>query len=214
MPAGTRRSSAVVAGAVALLSLFAALLAPTEAAGPGSGPDGQPPGRRIAGVVHVAGRPQAGVVVWLDAPAPTRPRPDARPPVVLDQRNMQFSPRLLVVPVGTTVEMPNSDRVFHNIFSFRDGKVFDLGLYPVGQSRSVTFDRPGVSRLFCNIHPAMAAYVVVVDSPFHAITDTRGRFAIDAVPDGPRTYHAWRPGAEPAQGTIGSALDDVSIALP
>ncbi|MEZ5288171.1 MAG: plastocyanin/azurin family copper-binding protein [Vicinamibacterales bacterium] len=213
MPAGTRRSSAA-AGAVALLSFLAARPVPVHAADPGTASPGTPPAsRRVAGVVHVSGRPQAGVVVWLDAPAPTRPRAGAQA-VVLDQRNMRFTPRLLVVPVGTTVEMPNSDRVFHNVFSFRDGKVFDLGLYPVGQSRSVTFDRPGVSRLFCNIHPTMAAYVVVVDSPYYAITDTRGRFSMDAVPDGSHTYHTWRPGADPSQGTLDAATDDLSIALP
>ena len=61
--------------------------------------------------------------------------------------------------VGTTVDFPNNDRVFHNVFSFRDGKRFDLGMYPIGTLRRVTFDKPGLSRLFCNIHPNMAAYV-------------------------------------------------------
>ena len=77
--------------------------------------------------------------------------------------------------------MPNSDRVFHNVFSFHDGKRFDLGLYPVGTRQLVTFDAPGVSRIFCNIHPNMAAYVVAVDSAFFAVTDAEGRFAIAGV---------------------------------
>ena len=104
--------------------------------------------------------------------------------IVLDQRNLQFSPHVLAVSVGTQVEMPNSDRVFHNVFSFHDGKRFDLGLYPVGTAKVVTFDRPGLSRIFCNIHPTMAAYVLAVDSAYLAVSDARGQFAMAPVPQG------------------------------
>jgi len=152
----------------------------------------------LRGVVHDGGRPIRDVVVWLAEATPPRPGH----PVVLDQRNLEFRPRLLVVPVGTTVEMPNSDRVFHNVFSFHNGTRFDLGLYPAGTSRSVTFDRPGVSRVFCNIHPTMAAYVVAVPSSRFAVTDVEGRFAIDDVAPGRLAYTLWRAGGEPRTGAV------------
>src|SRR5712691_6243335 len=145
------------------------------------------------GTARSGDRPAVDTVVWLDAPnAPARP---ATGKVVLDQRNLSFSPHVLVVRVGTTVDFPNNDRVFHNVFSFRDGKRFDLGMYPVGALQHVTFDRPGLSRIFCNIHPNMAAYVMTVDSPYFARTDETGAFTIAGVPAGTYTYHAWRPGA-------------------
>ena len=81
---------------------------------------------------------------------------------------------MLAVRVGTTVDFPNRDRVFHNVFSFRDGKRFDLGMFPIGARRRVTFDRPGLSRLFCNIHPNMAAYMMAVDAPYFGVADEQG----------------------------------------
>jgi len=138
-------------------------------------------------------------VVWLEAPNGP-PSPSGKP-IVLDQRNFTFFPHVLAVRVGTTVDLPNNDRVFHNVFSFHDGKRFDLGLYPVGTSRQVRFDKPGVNRVFCNIHPNMAAYVKVVDSPYFAVSDRDGRFTISSVPQGTYTYHAWRPGREELTGS-------------
>ena len=92
----------------------------------------QAPGVDVAGTAAVRGKPVADAVVWLDAPERARTAID--PNVVLDQRNLTFSPRVLAVRVGTTSKFPNNDRVFHNVFSFHDGKKFDLGLYPVGPS--------------------------------------------------------------------------------
>jgi plastocyanin len=148
----------------------------------------------------VGGRTMKDVVVWLDGAAATPAAPLEG--VVLDQRNMAFTPRLLVVPVGTTVAMPNSDRVFHNVFSYHNGKRFDLGLYPAGTRKMVTFDQPGVSRIFCNIHPTMAAYVVAVPSSRYAVTDADGRFVIEDVDGGAQTFSLWRAGAEPHSGTV------------
>ena len=153
----------------------------------------------LTGTAIVDAKPAPGVVVWLEgngvsaAPAETP---------VLDQRNLTFSPRVLAVEMGTTVEFPNNDRVFHNVFSFRDGRRFDLGLYPVGAVKRVTFDRPGVSRIFCNIHPQMAAYVVVVSSPIHGVSNDDGSFALPEVPVGTYTYRAWRAGGTELEGTI------------
>jgi plastocyanin len=152
----------------------------------------------VVGRVAAGGRPMADVVVWLDAPgAPREPRT-----LVLEQRNMQFTPRVVAVQVGSTVELPNNDRVFHNVFSFNHGKRFDLGLYPTGATKRIVLDRPAVNRLYCNIHPHMAAYIVAVDSPYFATTNKGGIFTMSGVPAGDYTYHAWRSGGEELQGTV------------
>jgi plastocyanin len=156
-------------------------------------------GAELTGTVHVTGRPAEHAVVWLEAsgaPAVSVPK------VVLDQRNLAFAPRVLVVRVGTTVEFPNNDKVFHNVFSFRDGKKFDLGMYPKGSMKLITFDKPGLARLFCNIHPNMAAYVMAVDSPYFAVSNEDGTFTIAGVPTGTYTYHAWRAGGQPLTGSV------------
>jgi plastocyanin len=156
-------------------------------------------GAELSGTVQVTGRPADHAVVWLEATgAPATPSQK----VVLDQRNLAFVPHVMVVRVGTTVDFPNNDKVFHNVFSFRDGKKFDLGMYPKGSAKRITFDQPGLSRLFCNIHPNMAAYVMAVDSPYFALSNGSGAFTIAGVPPGTYTYHAWRPGAQPLTGSV------------
>jgi plastocyanin len=150
-------------------------------------------------IARAGSRPVMDVVAWLDAPGSSPLSPETPP--VLDQRNLEFFPHVLAVRVGTKVRFPNHDRVFHNVFSWVDGKKFDLGVYPVNAVKYVTFDRVGVSRLFCNIHPGMAAYVVAVDSPYFATSDTSGRLILQA-PVGRYTYHAWRAGASPLTGSV------------
>ena len=161
----------------------------------------------IHGIVRVAGRPAANAVVWLEAPDAVQPA--AHKKVVLDQHNLNFWPRVLVVRVGAIVEFPNNDRVFHNVFSFRDGKKFDLGLYPVGAVKQVAFTQPGLSRIYCNIHPQMAAYVMVVDTPYFDVSGEKGGFTLADVPAGTYTYHAWRAGGSVLDGSIGLAGDKV-----
>ena len=158
------------------------------------------PDLNVSGVVHTGAKPQANAVVWLepDVHAPRREGP--RP--VMDQRNLQFAPQVLAVQVGAKVDFPNSDRVFHNVFSFKDGKKFDLGVYPIGATKPVHFDKPGISRLFCNIHPNMAAYVVAVDSPYYAVSGADGTFTLAGVPPGTYTYRAWRAGGPELRGTV------------
>jgi plastocyanin len=151
----------------------------------------------LEGSTGIGNRFVADAVVWLDAPEGAR---SARPRAVLDQRNLSFNPHVLAVQLGTNVEFPNHDRVFHNVFSYRDGKRFDLGLYPVGMVKDVPFNQTGLSRVFCNIHPQMAAYVMVVDTPYFAVSDKTGRFEIPDVPPGTYRYHAWRPGADILNG--------------
>jgi plastocyanin len=152
----------------------------------------------VQGVSRIGGKPVAEAVVWLDAPG----APKRQAPSTLDQRNLTFSPRVLAVQTGTRVVFPNHDRVFHNVFSHHDGKVFDLGTYPVGAHKDIPFDKPGLSRIFCNIHPQMAAYVMVVDTPYFAVSDENGDFVIKNVPPGSYEYHAWRPGGSILTETV------------
>ena len=132
------------------------------------------------------------VVVWLiptDRAVSSPKPPPNRPQLV--QHNKGFEPHLLVVPVGSTVDFPNHDPFFHNVFSLFDGKRFDLGLYEAGATNSVKFDRVGVSLLFCNIHPEMSAVVVALNSPYYAISDRSGNISIAEVPDGSYELHVW-----------------------
>jgi plastocyanin len=177
---------------------FIALLGVTVAMGAWA-PVGAAAGHDIPGVVRLNGRPQKDVVVWIEGAPPAE---GATKKAVLDQRNLTFSPHVLAVRVGTTVSMPNNDRVFHNVFSFKDGKRFDLGLYPVGKSKLVTFDRAGVSRVFCNIHPNMAAYVVAVDSDYYGVSDQAGAFTLAGVPAGTYSYRTWRAGQVTTTGRV------------
>ena len=156
----------------------------------------------LRGIARAGERPQSNAVVWLEAPnAPARTSSQR---IMLDQRNLSFYPHVLAVRVGTVVDFPNDDRVFHNVFSFRDGKRFDLGMYPVGAVRRITFDKPGMSRIFCNIHPNMAAYVMAVDTPYFAVADQSGAFTIMDVPPGDYRFHAWRAGGASLTGTWSS----------
>lgn len=146
----------------------------------------------LSGTAEVRGKSVADAVVWLDAPGAPRPAHPVEP--VLDQTNLQFSPHVLAVQVGTTVKFPNDDRVFHNVFSTHDATTFDLGLYPVGMVKEIPFNKPGLSRIFCSIHPQMAAYVMVLDTPYFAVSDSAGHFVIRGVLTATYRYHAWRPG--------------------
>jgi plastocyanin len=156
-------------------------------------------------------RPRPQAVLWLDVPAGS---PAGQMKALLDQRNIDFSPRVLVVRVGTVIEFPNNDRVFHNVFSFHDGKRFDLGLYPVGTSKRVTIDHPGLSRIFCNIHPNMAAYIMAVETPYYALSDENGRLTIPNVPPGTYAYHAWHPARPELQGTVTVGTSNLVIQWP
>ena len=114
----------------------------------------------------------------------------AKPPELV-QRHKTFEPHVLVVQVGTLVAFPNKDPFFHNIFSLYDGKRFDLGLYEAGTTRSVLFDRPGVSFLFCNIHAEMSAVIVAVDTPYFGLSDRSGHVIIPNLPEGRYQLNVW-----------------------
>ena len=112
----------------------------------------------------------------------------------MDQRNETFVPYVLAVTVGTTVDFPNSDATYHNVFSFSKAKRFDLGRYARGFSKSVRFDRPGVVRVFCDIHSHMSAFILVFAHRFWSETDGEGRYRIPDVPAGTYSLVAWHEG--------------------
>jgi plastocyanin len=114
--------------------------------------------------------------------------------VAMEQRNETFVPHVLAVLVGTTVDFPNLDRTYHNVFSLSKENRFDLGRYARGYSKSVRFDRPGVVRVFCDIHSHMSAFIVVFGHRFFAATDDQGRYRIDDVPPGTYTLVVWNDG--------------------
>jgi plastocyanin len=113
---------------------------------------------------------------------------------VMDQRNETFVPHVLAITTGTTVDFPNSDRIYHNVFSLSKTRPFDLGRYAVGHSKSIRFERPGIVRVFCDIHSHMSAFILVFGHPFFAVTDAAGRYRIDNVPPGTYTLVAWNEG--------------------
>jgi plastocyanin len=117
----------------------------------------------------------------------------------MEQKNKSFDPHLLVVPLGSTVEFPNLDPFFHNVFSQFNGKRFDLGLYEAGSNRVVRFDHEGVSYLFCNIHSQMAAVIVTVRTPYFAVATGSGEIELHHVPAGDYQVHVWAEGADAHQ---------------
>ena len=135
----------------------------------------------------------SNIVIWfspLGAAAGNASSSDRFSPHIT-QINKSFDPHVLVIQVGTPVQFPNKDPFLHNVFSLFDGKRFDLGFYEAGSSKMVHFDRPGVSYLFCNIHPEMSGAVVAVDTPYFGISDRTGRVSIANVPDGRYQLNVW-----------------------
>lgn len=153
-----------------------------------------------------------GMIVPLDAAAGTDPLSFERahvvvyvedleggavsgPAAVMEQRNRVFQQDLLVIPAGGSVEFPNQDPIFHNVFSLSKAKTFDLGNYPKDHSRKVVFPKPGVVMVNCHLHPNMTATIVVAPGPYYARADAQGRFVIRDVPAGRHTVVAWHKAA-------------------
>jgi plastocyanin len=169
-------------------------------AAPVAGAEG--PGTLVRGSVHIKERSlfsglrdredRSGVVVYLTGFA----QPGQPEPATLSQRGERFDPKLLPIVAGQSVLFPNFDRLYHNVFSVSPVKNFDLGQYrSTDPPRSVTFESPGLVPVFCNIHPHMISYVVVLENPAYAVTGADGKFEITGAPPGPVTVNAWIPGA-------------------
>lgn len=152
------------------------------------------------GATAAVSSPENAVVYLLsDRPLPGTPRP-----ATIYQANRTISPHVTVVRRGARIDFPNDDEVFHNLFSLSDTKSFNLGRYAPGQSRSVTFDRTGIVRMFCDIHSEMTGTIVVVDTPFFARPDAAGNFRIGGVPPGRYRLVAWH-------STGGTATREVTV---
>jgi plastocyanin len=157
----------------------------------------------------------AGVVVWLDPVGGAPPSAASGKSAAMDQRNQTFLPHVLAVQVGTAVDFPNSDPIFHNAFSNYDGQVFDLQLYAPKTSRRVVFRRPGMVHVFCNVHQNMSAVIAVLPTPYFTVTGADGRFQIQA-PAGNYRVQVWHERGEPeslrrAEQPITLASEDVRL---
>jgi plastocyanin len=134
-------------------------------------------------------------VVFFETP-PYRAEGLADTRVAMRQRDATFAPHLLAVTVGTTVAFPNDDTTYHNVFSLSKPRRFDLGRYAAGRSKDVRFERPGLVRVFCDIHAHMNAFIHVFDHRFYATTDDSGHYQIDRVPPGTYRVTAWYEGVD------------------
>jgi plastocyanin len=138
---------------------------------------------------------RARVVIYLEGPTPASDASPAPAVFTMQQLNRRFAPDLLVVPVGAKVQFPNMDPIFHNIFSLSKPKSFDLGSYDKGDSRSVTFSRPGIVYVYCHLHPNMEATIVVAPNRWYARSDASGQYRIPNVLPGHYTVVAWHKSA-------------------
>ena len=151
----------------------------------------------------------SGVVVWLEpaSGAPVLPASAGRAQMV--QKNKTFTPHVLAITVGSVVDFPNFDPIFHNAFSNYNGQVFDIGLYPPGTTRSLAFHSEGVVRVFCNIHPSMSAVIVVLKSPYFTTSARNGSFEIQHVPGGSYRLHVFHERA--AERTLAALTRTIDV---
>jgi len=172
-----KRTFTIFAAAIAMSSLAAS-------AGTISGKVGGVTGESVVYVDVIAGK--------------TFPAPTDKP--LIDQKGLMFTPHIVAVQQGATVEFLNSDKVAHNVFWISVGgnkKLgHNLGTWPQGEKRSFKFDNPGAVPLLCNVHPEMGGYIVVSPTPYYAVTDKSGNYKIENVPDGTYTVTAWHEGAK------------------
>jgi len=194
------------------------LLPPPDEPAPAAAPQrpAEPEGATLSGAITLSG-PYAGVGgrgVALLAPVgrTLAPRPKhAR----MEQRDRDFVPSMVAVPVGSTVSFPNRDPVFHNVFSLSPAKAFDLGVFKQGESRDVVFDRPGVVSVLCNLHASMSGFIVVHDEPYAAPLDRAGRFFFRRLPPGRYHLRVWHERAsEAAQRDLSLSAGLSRITIP
>ena len=147
----------------------------------------------VKGTVTVRGKPTPDAVVSIEGIRRERGKSPESKKALMDQREMKFVPRVLAVLAGTTVEFPNNDNTWHNVYSASETKNFNLGLYAPKQSRSTTFDKPGVARILCNVHPQMEGFIVVKAHPFFAAVNKSGNYQLSDVPLGKYILEVWHP---------------------
>ena len=222
------RAPSLVAGAVALAS-FALAAPPPQSPVRTGAIRGRVELRRIApalerrsGVADLSTplersvQDRATSVVYLESAPRGAFVQNERGRAVMDKRNESFVPHVLAVTTGLTVDFPNSDRIYHNVFSLSKTRAFDLGRYAVGRSKSVRFDRAGIVRVFCDIHSHMSAFILVFSHPFFALTDADGRYRIEHVPAGTYNVVAWNEGLASDPKTVsvtGGAAAELDFSL-
>ena len=175
-----------------------------------------PAGRGIVkGTITIGGKPATDAVVSIEGLSKEQIKTDrstsrkenyrpARPKIYSHSRCDQ---------VGETVDFPNNDKSWHNVYSKGGDNDFDLGLYPPGKTRSKKFDKPGVSRILCNAHPDMEAFIVVKDHPFFSSTDSRGNYEIKNVPLGKLRVEIWHPNLDVRSEPVPLVRDGEVFAL-
>jgi plastocyanin len=154
------------------------------------------------------------VVLWLSPLKPltaTSSLPLRQTVYRLVQKDKMFTPHLLVVPTGASVQFPNEDPFFHNVFSLFNGKRFDLGLYESGTTRSVRFDREGISYIFCNIHPEMGGVILALTTPYYGISTANGDVSIHNVPAGSYRLSLWSENGQLADKTTTDRVIQVAF---
>jgi hemoglobin len=157
----------------------------------------------LHGTLQVEGKPIAGLGLVMLWPQTGGAAPKKAQFQVVEQRNKTFAPHLMAVPVGSTVAFPNFDSVYHNVFSLSQPQRFDLGLYKAGDMREVTFSKPGIVRLGCNIHANMSAYLVVIDAPHYVVADADGSFSFKSLKPGKYKVKAWsEQSSEPTMSEV------------
>jgi plastocyanin len=165
--------------------------------------------QKTATLAPAAYEPLSFVIYILDAPPASRgsaqvseppvknnhpgsaTRPSVNPRMVMDQKSLTFVPHVLPILAGSTVEFPNSDPVYHNVFSFSKTKTFDLGRYPTGHTKAITFDKPGLVKVYCDMHSQMNAFILVLENPYFTLSDEQGDYTIRNIPAGVYTVKAW-----------------------
>lgn len=171
----------------------------------------------IKGKVAVQGIKSAeNIAVYVDTIAGKKFDPPAQH-ILIDQRGMKFVPKVTVVLQGATVDFQNSDPVGHNVYwpSIAGNKklAHNLGTWPKGEKKSFQFNDAGVAPLLCNVHPEMAGYVVVVSTPYFAVTDKEGNFEIKGVPAGTYTLKTWSEEGKPVTQTVDLAGESATVEL-
>jgi len=150
-----------------------------------------------------APRLSENTTVYLESEELSRGKyPVPETPATLDQKRLEFHPQVLTIMAGTTVDFPNRDPLYHNVFSYSSTKEFDLGRYPMNDSRSVTFEKTGIVRVYCDIHSEMSAIILVLPHPFFAVPDDEGNFVMRDIPPGKYTLVIWHGREEAGRRTV------------
>ena len=158
------------------------------------------------------------IVIYLESVSAAAPAPVPTPvTVTLTQEHQRFDPEIVVIPLGSTVSFPNSDPIFHNVFSLSPPRQFDLGYYPAGEARKLKFDKPGIVQVYCHLHPDMSAAIVVAPTAWYLRPDERGWFSFPSLPAGAYQVVVWHKSAGFFRHRVEVTADGVanlSIELP